>query len=103
VRRKPSFRDLDQNTISFFFTNYPEATSVTELSTFFARFGRIREFFVPKKKNKWGRRFGFVKFLDVTKEEELNRRLKDVWWGNTKLKINRAMFGRDENTVERSE
>lgn len=58
---------------------------------------------MPQKKDRWGKRFGFVKFLEVAKEEELCSRLKDVWWGNTKLKVNRARFRRDEKVYGGSE
>jgi len=44
----------------------------------------------------WGRRFGFVKFKEVEDEEELGKRLDDVWFGDSKLKVNRARFGREE-------
>lgn len=36
ARRKTQFKYLNQTTISFFFTHYPEAVSVSELWRFFA-------------------------------------------------------------------
>lgn len=29
-------------------------------------------------------------------EEELGRRLEEVWWGDMKLKVNRAKFSRED-------
>ncbi|MCI19841.1 RNA recognition motif, partial [Trifolium medium] len=41
----------------------------------FAKFGRVGEVYIPNKVDKWGRRFGFVKFLEVKNAEELNIKL----------------------------
>jgi hypothetical protein len=56
--------------------------------------------FIPKKLDKWGNRFGFVKFLEVKDEEALGARLEDASLWNTHLKVNRARFGRESNKVE---
>lgn len=94
------FQHLDNITISFFFTKFPEELSNSDLRKLFARFGRVGEVFVPSKRDKWGRRFGFVKYKEVFYEAELEERLHEVWWGNTKTKVNRARFGREEKEVE---
>jgi hypothetical protein len=52
--------------------------------------------FIPKKVDKWGRKFGFVKFKEVKEVELLSQKLEDVWWNNHKLQVNRAMFGKGE-------
>lgn len=90
------FKHWDQITTSYFFTHFPEELHYTDLWKVFARFGRVGEVFMPKKRDKWGRRFGFVKFLEVSDEAGLTRRLEEVWWGDMKLKVNRARFGRDD-------
>jgi RNA recognition motif-containing protein len=95
-RRKGFFKDLDNNTTSFFFTNFPEDCPGTELWKVFKRFGRVKEVFVPNKLDRWGKSFGFVKFLEVSDVEELGFRLGDVWIGDRKLKVNKARFGRDD-------
>ncbi|MCI22421.1 RNA-binding protein 25-like, partial [Trifolium medium] len=68
-RRKGFVHRLDQETTSFFFTNFPEDAKVTELWSKFARHGRVGEVYVPKKLDKQGRRFGFVKFKEDNREE----------------------------------
>lgn len=55
--------------------------------------------FIPKKCDKWGRWFAFVKFMEVDRVEELEECLKDVWWGDVKLKVNKARFEREEKVV----
>ena len=54
------------------------------------------EVFIPKKLDKWGRRFAFIKFRDVVDVVELEASLKEVWWGNLRLKVNLSRFDREE-------
>jgi len=60
----------------------------------FSKFGKVGEVFIPKKLDKWGRRFAFVKFREVSWVEDLEESLKEVWWGECRLKVNKALFGR---------
>lgn len=66
----------------------------------FGTFGWVGEVFLPKKRDKWNHRFEFVKFKEVADvgslEGSLEASLEEVWWGNVKLKVNKARFGRDE-------
>jgi hypothetical protein len=88
-------KKLNREATSFFFTHFDENTLVVDLWRVFAKFGRVGEVYVPKKLDKWGRRFGFVKYLEVSNVEELSKKLEDVRVGNTKLRINLSFFGRD--------
>ncbi|MCH90542.1 endonuclease/exonuclease/phosphatase family protein, partial [Trifolium medium] len=63
----------------------------------FAKFGRVGEVYLPNKVDKWGRRFGFVKYKEVNNLEELIIKLGDVWCGSYKLRINLSKFGRNHN------
>ncbi|MCI28552.1 RNA-binding protein 25-like, partial [Trifolium medium] len=62
--------NVDQLSISFFFTNFPDNCTTEELWKRFARFGRVGDVFIPKKVDKWGRRFGFVKYREVKEEKK---------------------------------
>jgi hypothetical protein len=90
-----SFSFLDRTTTSFFFTNFSEEIKTTVLWSSFARFGNVMEVFIPKKLNKEGRRFGFVKFKDVTNPVALEAKLAEVWCGGRRLRVNLARFTRD--------
>jgi hypothetical protein len=37
-----------------------------------------------------------VKFKEVKNVEVLCKELKDVWWNNTKLRVNRARFSKGD-------
>ncbi|MCI02891.1 RNA recognition motif [Trifolium medium] len=78
-KRKPHgyTHTVDQASISFFVTNFPEYCSSEELWERFARFRRVGDVFIPKKVDKWGMRFAFVKFMEEKEAEELNQRLQD--------------------------
>jgi hypothetical protein len=97
-RRKKSgyVQNLDKVSTSFFITNFPEEATANDLWGLFLKYGRVREVYIPKKLDKWGRRFGFVKFKEVKDVEAMSASLVDVWLGSFKLRVNHARFSRSE-------
>ncbi|KAK2406704.1 serine/arginine-rich splicing factor SC35 protein [Trifolium repens] len=93
---------LDQISTSFFFTNFPEELGWGDLWKLFAKFGSVCDVFIPKKMDKWGRKFGFVKFLGVREVETLCEKLQEVWWENYKLKVNKARFRKGDKKEKAS-
>jgi len=81
-------RNIDSCTTPFPFTNIPEDATRSYLWKVFVHFDSIGEVYVPKKLDKWGRHFGFVKFKEVGDEAKLENRLEKVWKGDVKLKVN---------------
>lgn len=81
---------------TFYITDFPLEVKTGDLWVTFAKYGRVGEVFIPKKLTKWGKRFGFVNFKEVTDAEELEERLRNVTCGEFKLRVNRARFGREE-------
>jgi RNA recognition motif-containing protein len=92
-------RRLNNEATSFFITNFPEDVLVVDLWRIFAKFGRVGEVYIPSKKDKWGRGFGFVKFFEVGNVEELSLKLSEVWCGTYKLRINLSRFGKGDKKV----
>jgi hypothetical protein len=43
------------------------------------KYGRVGEVYIPKKLDKRGHLFGFVKFKEVKEVEVLSESLRDVW------------------------
>jgi RNA recognition motif-containing protein len=68
----------------------------------FVKFGSVSDVYIPKKVDKWGRKFGFVKFKDVRDADELCKKLQEVWYGTTKLSVKRARFGKEDQKEEDS-
>ncbi|GAU45151.1 hypothetical protein TSUD_253840 [Trifolium subterraneum] len=98
VRRRqlPEFvRVAQQECVSFFFTNFPPATTEVELRRTFGAFGRVGDLFIPSKNNSFGQKFGFVRFWSVLDVEEFLERLQHIWLGNFKLKVNVSKFRRE--------
>ncbi|MCI53565.1 hypothetical protein A2U01_0074812, partial [Trifolium medium] len=62
--------------------------------------GRVGEVYVPKKLDKQGRRFGFVKFREVRDGGELLSQLGHIWLGTYKLRVNLSRFNREDNREE---
>jgi len=50
---------------SFYFTCFPEDATKEELWQHFKKAGDVREIFIAKKRNKNGRKYGFVRFKGV--------------------------------------
>jgi RNA recognition motif-containing protein len=101
--RTEYFHHLDKVTTSFFFTNIPDEATTEDLWKLFLKFGRVWEIYMPKKLDKRGRRFGFVKFKVVSEVELLNDKLQDVWMGTFKLLVNISRFARSDNKTDSSQ
>ncbi|GAU30796.1 hypothetical protein TSUD_355220 [Trifolium subterraneum] len=99
-KRSEFIQNLDRVTTSFFITNFPENASAKILRELFQKYGGVAKVYIPKKFDKRGCRFGFVKFKEVIEVEALTENLKDVWLGSFKLRVNRARFGRSERKEE---
>ncbi|GAB4825496.1 hypothetical protein Ancab_040332 [Ancistrocladus abbreviatus] len=79
---------------SFFFTNFPEGIKIQTLWQIFGKLGKAVDVFIPGKKTRGGRCFGFVKFIGVRNAHEMETKLNEVWIGSFKLIANLARFDR---------
>ncbi|GKV01521.1 hypothetical protein SLEP1_g14070 [Rubroshorea leprosula] len=80
--------------VPFYFTNFPEEWSFEQMWHTFNRIGlgRVLEIDCPTKRDRLGRRFGFVRFLDVKNEAALERRLNEVRIGSQILQANKPRY-----------
>ncbi|KAK2424156.1 hypothetical protein P8452_53215 [Trifolium repens] len=97
TKKKGFFYHLDNITTLYFINNFHDEVTTGELWKLFQKFGKVGEVYIPKKLDKKGRRFGFVKFKEVHEVEKLSESLSDVWIGSFKLWINRSRFQRADN------
>ncbi|GKB09099.1 nucleotide-binding alpha-beta plait domain-containing protein [Tanacetum coccineum] len=86
--------DVAKISTSIFVTNFPEACSAKELFTACKQYGHVVDSFIPIKRSKTGKRFGFVRFINVFNEERLVNNLCTVWIDRFKLQANIARFHR---------
>jgi len=60
---------------TFFFFNFPYGFGEIEMFKIFQKWARVKEVFISRRLNKWGRRFGFVRFVEVKNVRWLEREL----------------------------
>nr|GEX87088.1 RNA-directed DNA polymerase, eukaryota, reverse transcriptase zinc-binding domain protein [Tanacetum cinerariifolium] len=71
-----------------------ESCSAKELFQLCKQYDHVVDTFIPNLRSKTGRRFGFVRFINVFNEEILVNNLCTVWIDSFKLHANIAMFHR---------
>ncbi|XP_058734175.1 uncharacterized protein LOC131605900 [Vicia villosa] len=79
---------------SFFITEFGVRWRARDLLMEFKELGDIEEVFIPPKKDKFGRRYGFVRFLNVKDEVLLATKLDNVVLEGRKIFANLPRFSR---------
>ncbi|GJY67464.1 nucleotide-binding alpha-beta plait domain-containing protein [Tanacetum coccineum] len=87
--------DLARISTSIYVTNFPTSFSAKDLFHTCKQYGHVVDSFIPLKKSKDGRRFGFVRFINVFDVERLVNNLCTIWMGRLKLHANIARFSRE--------
>lgn len=85
---------MDRISTSVFVTNFPDSASAKDLFKACNQYGHVIDSYIPNKKSKSGKRFGFVKFINVFSEERLINNLCTVWIGRSRIHANIAHFQR---------
>ncbi|GKV50143.1 hypothetical protein SLEP1_g56855 [Rubroshorea leprosula] len=87
-------RGQPKNATSYLFSNFPEDWSPKRLwflfATYGAGLGRIVDVFIPRKKDRKGNKFGFVRFSEVRDKARLEKMLKMICFGTEQLRISLA-------------
>ncbi|GJW01599.1 RNA-directed DNA polymerase, eukaryota [Tanacetum coccineum] len=86
--------DVAKISLSVYITNFPDSCSAKDLFHYCKQYGHVVDSFIPNKRSKVGKRFGFVRFINVFNEERLVNNLCTVWIGRHKLHANLARFKR---------
>ncbi|CAL0325059.1 unnamed protein product [Lupinus luteus] len=79
----------------FYISNFPDDFGQHDLWRLFKRWGRVRDVYIPSKRNKHDRRFAFLRFDKVKDEENFAKILDEVWVGNSKIYANIPLFKRN--------
>ncbi|GJV79827.1 RNA-directed DNA polymerase, eukaryota, partial [Tanacetum coccineum] len=87
--------DVAKISTSIFVTNFPDSTSAKDLFNSCKTYGHVVDSFIPTKRTKYGKRFGFVRFINVFNVDRLVGNLCTVWIGRHKLFANVARFKRN--------
>lgn len=89
----------NKGSTSYFFTNFPENLSYEDLWRVLHKWGRVIDVCIPPKRDKFGKKFGFVRFLDVQQPKVLEQKLDALWIGTYKLRVNIPAFERSDERV----
>ncbi|GKE26578.1 nucleotide-binding alpha-beta plait domain-containing protein [Tanacetum coccineum] len=97
---------------SVFVTNFPDQFSVKDLWNTCKNYGHVVDAYIPNRRSKAGKRFGFVRFINVFDVTRLVNNLCTMWVGRYKIHANIPRFHReplnkhsnihDDNGVKRS-
>ena len=64
----------------------------------FHEIGHVVDVFIARKMSKAGKRFGFVRFVGVADNNNLEKALNDLWIGKYRIRANLAKFGRNKGS-----
>ncbi|GJY43073.1 nucleotide-binding alpha-beta plait domain-containing protein [Tanacetum coccineum] len=92
--RRSKEDDVNRISISIYVTNFLEIFSAKELFQSCKQYGHVVDSFIPQKRTKEGKRFGFVRFINVFNVDRLVNNLCTIWVGQFKLHANKARFQR---------
>ncbi|GJR11897.1 RNA-directed DNA polymerase, eukaryota [Tanacetum coccineum] len=97
-RKKRNYRskedDVAKISTSIYVTNFPNYYSAKDLFQTCKQYGHVTDSFIPNKRSKEGKRFGFVRFINVFSVERLVDNLCTIWVNRLKLHANLARFTR---------
>ncbi|GLU06805.1 hypothetical protein SLE2022_237990 [Rubroshorea leprosula] len=72
---------------TFFFYNFPEELEAKFLWNCFKMYGKVVDVYLPRKRDKRGKRFGFVRLTGVNNEMQMERKLNNIWIGSYKIRV----------------
>lgn len=80
--------------ITFFFHNFPEGCSEERLRRKFEEAGKVLDLFIPTKRDKSGKRFGFVRYAIAGEEGSLLTKLNNIWIDSYVIRVSCPRFER---------
>nr|GEV56821.1 RNA-directed DNA polymerase, eukaryota, reverse transcriptase zinc-binding domain protein [Tanacetum cinerariifolium] len=105
-RKKHMFRSKEDDVVkistSIFLTNFSDSFSAKDLFHTCKTYGHVVDSYIPFKKSKAGKRFGFVRFINVFDVERLVNNLCIIWVGSFKLHANTVCFQKSPIKVNSS-
>nr|GEZ89201.1 nucleotide-binding alpha-beta plait domain-containing protein [Tanacetum cinerariifolium] len=94
--------DIQKISTSVFVTNFPDEFSAKDLWNTCKKYGYVVDAYIPHRRTKTGKRFGFVRFIRVFDVALLVNNLCTVWVGSYKLHANIPKFNREPLNKQKS-
>ncbi|PWA47281.1 hypothetical protein CTI12_AA501260 [Artemisia annua] len=85
---------VNQVSTSIFVTNFPDQFSFRDLWKECDVYGKVIDVYIPNRRSKTGKRFGFVRFIKIKDVERLVNNLCMIWVGRFKFHANVVRFQR---------
>ncbi|PSS24040.1 Polyadenylate-binding protein like [Actinidia chinensis var. chinensis] len=101
ARKKMNISGVEE-VITLFIDNLPNPVDKNWLMKTFSKFGKIRDVFIPVKRNISGNRFGFVRFECPNAANRAIRTLNGTWSYDKQLGVKIAGYSRNINHSSRS-
>ncbi|PWA88182.1 hypothetical protein CTI12_AA123530 [Artemisia annua] len=92
--RSSKEEEVQKISISIFITNLPDSFNAKDLWRVSNQYGTVVDAFIPDKRSKANKRYGFVRFIKADNVERLVSNLCTIWVGNYRLHANIARFQR---------
>nr|GEW61983.1 nucleotide-binding alpha-beta plait domain-containing protein [Tanacetum cinerariifolium] len=87
---------------SIYVTNLPERFGAKDLWNTCQSYGHVVDTFIPDRRSKAGKCFGFVRFIKIIDVDRLVNNLCTIWIGRSKLHANVARFQRNHKYKQSS-
>nr|GEU76477.1 RNA-directed DNA polymerase, eukaryota, reverse transcriptase zinc-binding domain protein [Tanacetum cinerariifolium] len=94
--------DVIKISTSIYVTNLPERFGAMDLWNTCQSYGHVVDTFIPDKRSKAGKRFGFARFIKIIDVDKLVNNLCMIWIGRSKLHANVARFQRNQKYKQSS-
>lgn len=91
--------DVARISTSVYIANLPDSVLAKDLFKACSQYGHVVDSFIPFKRDKNGKRFGFVRFINVFNPERLVNNLCTIWIDRYKIQANIARFQRTPGNV----
>ncbi|XP_014628008.1 uncharacterized protein [Glycine max] len=98
-RTRRNWRD-DADITSFYFTRFSEEVTKAELWRHFSQWGELKEIFIPNRRNREGKRYGFARFKGVGDRRSVEKELDNSFIRGLKLHVNIPKYGRGDMMKE---
>jgi len=92
----PTKNSWAEHASTYFFSNFPDSHGEYDMFRIFRKWARVKEVFISRRLNRWGRRFGFVRFFPVPNEASMEKQLDGIFIGSLKLHVNLPKYRRAE-------
>ncbi|GKE15365.1 nucleotide-binding alpha-beta plait domain-containing protein, partial [Tanacetum coccineum] len=93
--------DVMKISTSIFVSNLPDRFGAKDLWNTCQAYGHVIDTYIPNRRSKTGKRFGFVRFIKIHEVDRLVNSMCTVWVGRNKLHANVARFQRDTKANQR--